>query len=130
MIDTVETLHAVETHRSVVRRKSCLSLDDWSLRRRRLRVRRVGFGTKRTKTANKDDAGNEGDEQSNGYLEHLSHPMMFGHSGGVGAECLGAERTKDLQITNDVAWAREDAVDRKIFRLHDERAVLVRRPRC
>jgi hypothetical protein len=74
MIDTAETLHAVEMRGSVVRRKACLCLDDWSLRRWRLRVRRVGFGTKRTKTADKDEAGNQRNEQSSGYLEHLSHP--------------------------------------------------------
>ena len=42
---------------------------------RRQRVRREGFGTKPAKAADKDEAGNEGGEQSNGYLEHLSHPI-------------------------------------------------------
>jgi hypothetical protein len=50
-------------------------LDEWSLRRRRLRVRRVGFGTKRIKAAaDKDKARKQSDEQSSGYRRHLRHP--------------------------------------------------------
>jgi hypothetical protein len=50
-------------------------------RRRRLWRRRVRFGTERVRAAaDKHEAGNQGDKQTSGYSEHLSHPNVFRHS--------------------------------------------------